>query len=436
MDKNFKTRKLNNGVPVLMATYPDGETATIGISYNVGGRNEWKRGNEYDGISHFLEHQFFKGSPPLTPQKVNEALDDLGGLDNAGTTNEITFYYAKTLRSEVFNAIDLFDKLLIFGEISQEEFDKEAFVVKQEFRRLEDNPPFLLYKSLKSELFKGTSLEMDVIGNIDSLSKVSLRQMEEYRNEHYGLENAIILVIGNYDKEKVYDKLNETFGQRKVKSDKPRYQLTEYQTPTNSKLRVKIIEKDTPLVFYGLAIKTPGGKSEYRAALDILTSYITLGKSSLLQKQLVRSGVCAFAFSFTELHEDIGNLILVAGAPQATYPQAHQATMKMLHDALTMEITPELLKNICNRIEYDMRANLEEPMGMLYEQAIGYWQRGRFISMEEMLDEIRSVTIEKYNEVRNMVLNNLSGVYSIIGKMGDFKPDFPEGTWEGEFTLD
>ena len=54
MNKNFDIRKLDNGTPVLLALFPDGQTVTVGITYNVGGRNEWKLGKEYDGISHFL----------------------------------------------------------------------------------------------------------------------------------------------------------------------------------------------------------------------------------------------------------------------------------------------------------------------------------------------------------------------------------------------
>ena len=62
-DENFEVRKLKNGTTVLLAIFPDSETVTLGITYNVGGRNEWNKGKEYDGASHFLEHQFFKGNP-------------------------------------------------------------------------------------------------------------------------------------------------------------------------------------------------------------------------------------------------------------------------------------------------------------------------------------------------------------------------------------
>ncbi len=432
---NFEVRYLLNGTPVLLATFPDSETVTLGITYNVGGRNEWKKGEEFDGVSHFLEHQFFKGNPEsgLDPIEVNKAFDALGGLSNAFTMEDTTCYYVKCLNTELDNAIDLWNELLIFGEINQEEFDKESFVVRQEFKRIEDSPPSLLYRKMKKELHKGTSLEMDVIGNEKSLSSVSLQQMEKYRNEHYGMENAALMVLGNYDKEVIFDKLNKTFGSKFGKPVKPKYELTSYESATESKMKIVKLEKQTPLIFYGLGIKTPGGTSEDRAALEIIMSYLTLGKSSLLKEKLVRSGICAFATSFTELYQDVGNLILLAGTPPHAYPQAHETTMKMLHELFNMEWNQEILDKLIDRIEYSYRSSSEEPMSMLMEQATNIWRVGKFISMDESLKELRETSIERINLVRNKILKNITGIYGIIGDIGDYKPDFPTNTWVGKF---
>lgn len=432
---NFDVRYLINGTPVLLATFPDSETVTLGITYNVGGRNEWKKGEEFDGVSHFLEHQFFKGNPEsgLDPIGVNQAFDALGGLTNAFTMEDTTCYYVKCLNTELDNAIDLWNKLLIFGEIDQKEFDKESFVVRQEFKRIEDSPPSLLYRKMKKELHKGTSLEMDVIGNEKSLSSVNLEQMENYRDEHYGMENAALMVLGNYDKEAIFMKLNETFGSKPGKSVKPKYELTSYESANESKMRVVKVDKQTPLIFYGLGIKTPGGTSEDRAALEIIMSYLTLGKSSLLKERLVRSGICAFATSFTELYQDIGNLILLAGTPPHAYPHAHETTMKMLHELLTMEWNQELLDNIIDRIEYSYRSSSEEPMSMLMEQATNVWRIGTFMSMEDTLKELKETSLDSINIVRNKILTNLTGIYGIIGDIGDHIPDFPADTWVGKF---
>lgn len=426
------TKSLDNGIPVLMVDYPDGQTATIGITYNVGGRNEWKD-KTIDGISHFLEHQFFKGNENIDAFEVSKALDDLGGITNAFTTEDTTCYFTKCLNTEIDDAIDLWNELLRFGEISQEEFDKEAFVVKQEFRRLEDNPPALLFREIKKNLFAGTSLEMDVIGTEESLSNMTLKQMERYREEHYGLENAALMVLGNFNTDLVFKKLNETFGRRGIKGDKPKYELTDYTPESKSVMKTVHIDKETPLTFFGFGLKTPGGKSEEQNALNLFMAHLTLGESSLIQKKLVKSGICSFATSFTQKFEDIGCMVFIAGTPPQMYETAHNTAMQMLWDALHEEITQDDLDSICKRLEYDLRSTFEEPMMMLYAQSRNYWRTGEFKSLETILEELKSVKVEEFNNVRNMILFNLNGVYGTLGKTTDVDIGFPENTWDGEF---
>jgi hypothetical protein len=125
--------------------------------------------------------------------------------------------------------------------------------------------------------------------------------------------------------------------------------------------------------------------------------------------------------------------MLVAGTPTQMYQQAHEAAIKMLYDALTMEITDDLLNNICGRIEYNLRSNSEEPMAILFGQSTDYWRRGAFISMEEKMKGLRTVDVANYNTARKMILENLSGVYATIGNLGEYNPSFPDGTWSGEF---
>ncbi|MCH8908429.1 MAG: insulinase family protein, partial [Candidatus Heimdallarchaeota archaeon] len=411
---NFEVKTLDNMVPVLLVFYEDGTTFTIGISFNVGGRNEWKRKASYDGISHFLEHQFFKGSPQanLTPAEVNRALDGLAGVTNAYTTEDHTAYFVKCLNDPetIDNAIELWDKLLILGEINQTEFDKESFVVRQEFRRMEDNPPFLLNVRMNEKLFEGTSLEMTVIGDEESLESVTLEQMESYRDEHYGLENAALMVLGNFDKDRIFNMLNATFGSRKVRSGKPTYEKVDYQVPKVSNFNFLKINKPTPLIYYGFTVMTPGALSDDKYGLQILMAYLTLGRSAQVQEKLVRTGLCAFAFAFTSIFEDIGSLTIIAGVQGSMHEKAHDATFLMLHDTLTMDVSDALLTKIVDRMEFSARSNQEEPLSIMYSQAASLWRSGKFVSMEERFENLRNVSVDKFKEVRQKVLGQLNGV--------------------------
>lgn len=432
---NYETVHLKNGVPVLFAQYPDSLTISIGVSFNVGGRNEWKREKAYDGISHFLEHQFFKGraEDDFGPDVVDMALDELGGMSNAFTTEPVTCYLTKCLKEELFNSIDLWNNLMQFGKISQEEFDKEAFVVKQEFRRFVDNPMFYLIVELGSKLHEGTSLEMTVIGDEESLSTVKLEQMEKYRAEHYDLSNASLLVLGNFDRDETLNKLNDTFGARPVSDSKPQQELTSYVSPTESKMRLFVYDKHSPLSLLGIGIKTPGGRSEDLAALTILKAYLTLGKASLLQEKLIRSGLTAFAFADTNIYEDIGDIKIVLGAPPQMVEQAHTALIQMLYEISKKDVTEEMLSEICDRIEFSKLKSTEEPLAVLFNQSLDYWARGKFLSLEDTMKELRAVTPKQYKIVRDKVFTHLNGAYLMMGTLNDFHPSFPENTFDGVF---
>ena len=387
----FEVKTLNNGIPVLFIIYPDSETVTMGVTFHVGGRNE---NLSIDVISHFLEHQFFKGNEHLSPSAVNERLDLLGGISNAFTTEDTTCYLTKCLSSEIEPAINLWNELLSFGKISKEEFDKEVFVVKQEFRRFLDNPPFYLYTHIKSQLFKGTSLEMTVIGNEKTLNSVGLQTMEEYRLKHYGLENSAIMILGGFDKAKIFQQLNSTFGARKVRESKPQYPLTPYQQSTHSHMVGFTIKNESPFIFFGFGIKTPGGLSDDRLIIELLSSMLSLGRNSLLNKTLVRAGLASFAYADAEMHRDVGIFSIIVGTPVNTLGQAHEKTFQILYDFLNQEITSSMMSKAIDQLE-DLTLNmLEDPMTAMFEQSTSIWRNGRFIPHEEEFALLRSFTPE------------------------------------------
>lgn len=433
MPKEFQVHYLNNNVPVLLANYPDSLTFTMGVSFNVGGRNEWQLGGSYNGISHFLEHQFFKGNEKHSPFDINKALDSLGGTSNAFTTRFATCYFTKSLASEAYNSISLWNTLLDYGKISQEEFEKEAFVVRQEFRNRQDNPVAYLFDQLEMKLFKNTSLEMNVIGTEESLSKVTLEQMEAFRDQYYDMNNAVILVLGDLTKIKVIPNLNATFGNRKTGTQKPKYQLTTYSKPTDAEFRYYRYEKTTPLAIFGISIKTPGGRSNQYPALQILMNHLSLGNSAFVHEYLVRSGVASFAYAFDSLYEDVGSLNIIVGVPPNQLVRAHDATLTLLFELSRITVTSDFLAEICDRTEYAWRIAYEEPMTVMYNQALDYWVFGEFVPFEKTIERLRNVTPDDFQSLCQDLFTNINGVYLVMGAEDSFKPSFPNSTWKGEF---
>ena len=425
----FRTVNLQNGVNVLLAKYEGIETVSFGISYNVGGRNEWKLPHEYDGVSHFLEHLFFKGNGIYTSDEVNEILDDLGGINNAFTTEDVTCYYAHIPAEVVDDAIELFHNLLNFRKIDPREFEKESFVVRQEMKRMEDTPHFHLFLKLKERLNKGTSLEMTVIGNEFSLTHIGLAEMEEYRDRHYDLSNAVILVVGNFEEEKIISKLNSSFGSLTTHVDKPYYERTTYRPSTRSVVSTFFMEKQLPMIYFGLGMKIPGARSKYVEGIEILSVLLSSGRSCMLQDELVRPGIASFAWAEVDLWEDIGNLIVVVGTETGRAVEAIDTTFRTLYKLATTEIDEALLQKLCSRIEYKLRSSLENPRSYLFQQSTSYWRLGRFETIDEQLEKYRSVTPELIREIQTVVFGKVEFEMGVVGSEDISSVDFPEDAW-------
>ena len=424
-----RTIELDNGVRVLLAKYEGIETVSFGISYNVGGRNEWKLPPEYDGVSHFLEHLFFKGNGIYTSDEVNEILDDLGGINNAFTTEDVTCYYAHVPVEEVDGAIELFHNLLNYGKIEQKEFEKESFVVRQEMKRMEDTPHFHLFLKLKEKLNKDTSLEMTVIGNEYSLTHITLTEMEEYRDRHYDLCNAVILVVGNFEEEEIISKLNSSFGSLAISSDKPEFERTTYIPSLGSGISSFFMRKQLPMTYFAIGMKIPGARSSYTEGIEILSILLSSGRSSILQEDLVRPGIANFAWAEFDMWEDVGNLIVVVGTETEKVEEAIHTTFLSLHRLATTEIDEQLLEKLCSRLEYKLRSTLESPMSYLFQQSTSYWRRGRFEGIDEQLEMYRNVTPELVREIQATVFSNVEFVVGIVGNVEIDSVNFPENTW-------
>ena len=162
---------------------------------------------------------------------------------------------------------------------------------------------------------------------------------------------------------------------------------------------------------------------------------LSLGRISLLNKTLVRAGLASFAYADAEMHRDVGIFSIIVGTPLNTLEQAHEKTFQMLYDFLNQEITSSILSKAIDQLEDRTLNMLEDPMTAMFEQSTSIWRNGRFIPHEEEFALLRSLTPEKCITVRNMLFQQLDGVYGIIGNYNDFKPSFPAGTWKGDFIL-
>src|SRR6186997_2018982 len=160
--------RLPNGIRILSEELPALGSVTVGIWVENGSRYERP---EQAGISHFLEHLFFKGTKRRTAAAIAEEIDAVGGVLNAFTGKEYTCYYAKVLPEHVDLALDLLADIFTHSRFAAEEIDRERSVVIQEISQVEDTPDDYVHELFNLAFWPGHPLSRPIAGTADTVGR-------------------------------------------------------------------------------------------------------------------------------------------------------------------------------------------------------------------------------------------------------------------------
>ena len=165
---NYYLTTLPNGTKIVSEFIPHVKSFTLGFWFNVGARDENLRNN---GISHFIEHMLFKGTKKRTARMIAEEIESYGGYLNAFTSKEHTCYYSKGLTENLGRTFSVLSDLIQNPLFKERHIKKEAGVVIDELKDLDDNPEELLYDKFEEIIFNGNKLSLPVIGREGNIRK-------------------------------------------------------------------------------------------------------------------------------------------------------------------------------------------------------------------------------------------------------------------------
>src|SRR4030065_272121 len=199
---------LKNGLRVISISMPSLESVTATVWVRTGSRFEEKKVN---GISHFLEHIVFKGSKKRPSAKaISEAVDELGGEFNAGTSKEWTNFYIKARTANLRTAFDILSDMVINPLLKEEEIEKEKSVILEEIAMYNDTPMLKIGDVFENLIYQGNPLGTDISGTPETIKNVKRDDFVRYRGLHYYPENILVTVAGG-SKEKEILKLSDEF---------------------------------------------------------------------------------------------------------------------------------------------------------------------------------------------------------------------------------
>lgn len=285
---DYSVYKLDDGQTVVIKQVKNNPIVTIDTWVKTGSINENDKNN---GVSHFLEHLFFKGTTIHPPGDFDKILESKGAETNAATSKDFTHYYV-TIPSKYFDlAMDLHADMLLNPLVPRKELEKERKVVMEEIAKEANNPGQKVSDNLIKMLYTTHPYKRKVLGTNEIIGKISREEILDYYNTHYGPQNMITIVIGDVDPQHALAKVKEDF------KTAPR-KLTKNINKPEKQLSSKLIKVDYQPVQGGyllIGYRSANAFNSDTYALDVLSTILGEGRASILyqtvkeQKQLASS---------------------------------------------------------------------------------------------------------------------------------------------------
>jgi predicted Zn-dependent peptidase len=191
----FFTHRQANGLQLVGQYMPSVESVSACFYVNTGSRDEPA---ELMGVSHFLEHMMFKGTPTRDYRAINRAFEEMGAENNAGTWLEFTYYWAKVLSDQTPRLLELLADMMR-PKLALEDFDQERSVILEEIKRYEDMPNFKLFENLLQDYFGAYPLSHLVLGTAETIGGLQLGAMRDYHRRRYAPNNIVFAIAGKFD---------------------------------------------------------------------------------------------------------------------------------------------------------------------------------------------------------------------------------------------
>lgn len=304
----FRKTTLENGLRIITKRLESTQSATVLILAGAGSRYENKK---ISGISHFLEHMFFKGAEKYKNTKeVSEAIDSVGGDFNAFTGKEYAGYYVKVASNHLERALDVLSDMLCSSKFDPAEIDKERGVILEEYNMYQDTPMYQIGWKFEELVYGDQPLGWDQIGTKELISAVTHDDFMNYFKSLYVPENMVLAISGNVNHKEVVELVEKYF---KMEKEKKAF-LFEPVVPNKSTKRVYLKNKKTEQAH--LAIGFSGFPETHKDHWVLKVLSVILGgnmSSRMFLSVREAAGLAYYIHTNTDDYTDTGLVSTTAG---------------------------------------------------------------------------------------------------------------------------
>ena len=388
---------LNNGLVVVSEHIPTARSVYFSVWIKTGSRDESPANN---GIAHFLEHMFFKGTQNRSAYEIASYLEDLGGSLNAYTAREATVFYANTLSEHLEQSVEVISDMLCNSLFRENDIKHEQQVVLEEINSIKDTPEEYIFDLFQEQLFPNQSLGLPILGTNKTVTEFNKSKLIDFRNKYYLSNNIVISAAGNLNHIDLVKMVEDKFSfEKKVIKNEKTHPLATKNVQLN-------FNRATNQTHICAGVETLSYISKKKYDLIALNTCLGGGMSSRLF-QVIREeyGYAYTVYSFIDYYKDTGAINFYMGTNKKNKIKA----IELLKTEITKMSQGKLSADIVSKIKKQMKGSFllgqEDQYNRMSRLAKNEVYFEKQMNIDSILKAIDLITPETIQNTANKLLN-------------------------------
>lgn len=408
---------LNNGIRVIAQKMENVRSCSIGVWVGTGSAYELS-GEE--GVSHFIEHMFFKGTEKRSAKDIAAEMDSIGGNINAFTSKECTCYYAKVLDEHLETAVDILGDIFLNSKFDEDEIKKEQGVVCEEILMVEDTPEDLAHDTVAKLYYLDDPLAKPILGTEESVRSFTRDTLKNYIKRQYVPGRVVIAAAGNIDEKRFIALANEKFGHMQSGNTLP---MSDNTAPGGK--RYLGVEKDVEQVHMCMTLPGTALDSADQYPLYVLSNILGGSMSSrLFQKIREQRGLAYSIYTYPSCYRTVGSFSIYAGTGVSQAPEM----MELILQELALLKTGGITDQEFNRSKEQLKGNFilgqegtGSRMNSLGKTAL---LLNRVYDEAETLRKIEHVSMSDVKGLIPLIIDETQMVTACVGRVKEQQEQF------------
>jgi predicted Zn-dependent peptidase len=395
-----RVQSLRGGATLVTAAMPERLSASLVLMFAGGSRLEDDR---LAGVSHFIEHLYFKGTARRpTSKEIADAIEGIGGFINASTDKELTAYWARVPAEHLELGLDVLFDIITNSKLTPADVERERMVILEELKMYQDQPQDHVQNLFEEVIWPGHPLGRDIAGTLTSVAHLTRDDILEYANAHYRLPNLVVGAAGMVDDAQVLEGVRSRLS---LPADLDGALEPQPPAPLTGPT-VLLRRQRTEQAHICLGVRALSYLHPDRYVFDLMNTVLGEGMSSRLFLNIrERLGLAYDVHSFTQKHRDTGYLGIYLGVDPKNAHRAVEASLAQLNMLREREVEQEELDRAKEFTKGRLRLELETTNGVAFWLTYQQLVMGEIRTLDYELETVDAITAADIRKVAGDLLN-------------------------------